>query len=417
MAVTTIQSMALSGQLQEPPYNLCRHGPENAAQYMLLSPATVRYSTVTSGAIYADTIPALTPARVYGKGPSINTVDTAAARYVLFIEPQYNGPAILWIAPEGYYNFICQQGFVIPLYYAWLHAWQVYQGTGGVATPPPGGSMSGGGRLGALDSHSVSGGGRLGALDSHSITGGGSVSGLAFNIGTNQRDGAGGSGLGLFVKVPALPATETVLADFFFGAGGYLTVSLLPSGVVRLHGVSSVFSCDIQLNATTPISLNQWTFISVSTTSFNIYNGGNQGPFYDTWARGVVTGAAGVVLGDQTYKVTSYYYAAYTALMGIGVNVSGGPGVAFPNTAGWALSKIVFDSWFGSEGKDERHNYVDTIAPPSVDWTNAHTVVYNCRDGLGGIAAGATLTDTCGNAHPLTPGAQGITVNVEGPYA
>ncbi len=384
MAVTTIQSMALSGQLQEPPYNLCRHGPENAAQYMLLSPATVRYSTVTSGAIYADTIPALTPARVYGKGPNINIVDTAAARYVLFIEPQYNGPAILWIAPEGYYNFICQQGFVIPLYYAWLHAWQVYQGTGGVALPPPGGS--------------ILGGAFYGALDSHSIQGGGSVSGIATSIGGKLGDPAGR--YSLFFRAPAAPAAQTTILDLYTGSAGYIRVSLTPAlHVVVEEAVQGYTTATHDLGAITTGANFYW----VTLWTFCNYDG-VQVEFHSQ-----LYGPGGVALGGNSTVIAGSNTPArgLTVVVGLGVTESPSSYANWPNQAGWDLSKFIVDS-IPSQQAGPR-------APLTADVPNGQGVTaYMMRDGVG---PATTLTDTSGNNHPLQAGPQGLTVAVEGPYA
>jgi hypothetical protein len=390
MAVTTIQSMALSGQLQEPPFNLCRHGPENAAQYMLLSPATVRYSTVTSGAIYADTIPALTPARVYGKGPSINTVDTAAARYVLFIEPQYNGPAILWIAPEGYYNYICQQGFVIPLYYASLHLWQTYQGTGGVALPPPGGGAQGSGAFGAFLSQSAQGSGVM------------STANINFRYGSVYAQSA--SQFGMFFRFPAAPVGDTTLVDWNLSTAGYFRIKLGANLAVTMeYNANGTVVSSVVVLANT-LQPNTWYWLESHGTIEN-------GP---TYRLASVTGPGATLMGSSKTGDNGFG-AVVSAIFGLGHDVSGAGYRDFPNAPGWAWSKFVYNQLGPGSSTNFGGAPVPAWAPLTVDpAAGTYDLQYLCRDGLG---AEASLVDSGKLGLNLPASSVGLTVVAAGPYA
>jgi len=158
MAVNVVQTFALSGHIIEDTGNLVRVGPESAAQFLRVRDATVTYQLTTGGPTYTDTVPGLQAAVVYGSNPVKTTVDARVARYVTFITPAYGGVAPLQVVTEGYWNFIAQQGYVIPLDICFLQHWHYYQNTGGVVLPPPGGSWSGGAVAGTLNTGSWSGG-------------------------------------------------------------------------------------------------------------------------------------------------------------------------------------------------------------------------------------------------------------------
>ncbi len=381
-SATLFSTFAVSGQVSEPHGNLARSGPVDQAMFYRWAAATVTYKLVTGGQTYTDTLVALTPARVYGT--TRTTVDLRASRYVIFIEPQRGGAATLWIADEGYYNYLAQQGYVIPLDYAWWDGMQVYQGTAGVALPPPGGS--------------ILGGAFYGALDSHSIQGGGSVSGIATSIGGKLGDPAGR--YSLFFRAPAAPAAQTTILDLYFGTNGYIRASLTTGlHVIVEEQVSGYTPATHDLGAITTGANFYW----VTLWTYCNYDG-VQVEFHSQ-----LYGPAAVALGGNSTVIAGPNTPAlgFTAVLGLGVTKSPSGYANWPNTAGWDLSKCVIES-VSSQQNGAR-------APLSADLPNGQGVAaYMMRDGVG---AATQLIDTSGNSHPLTAGPQGLTVSVEGPYA
>jgi hypothetical protein len=381
-SATLFQTFAVSGQVSEPHGNLARSGPVDQAMFYRWAAATVTYKLVTGGQTYTDTLVALTPARVYGT--TRTTVDLRAARYVIFTEPQRGGAATLWIADEGYYNFLAQQGYVIPLDYCWWDGMQFYQGTGGVALPPPGGS--------------ILGGASYGALDSHSIQGGGSVSGIATSIGGKLGDPAGR--YSLFFRAPAAPTAQTTILDLYTGSAGYIRVSLTPAlHVVVEEAVQGYTIATHDLGAITTGANFYW----ITLWTFCNYDG-VQVEFHSQ-----LYGPAGVALGGNSTVIAGNGTPArgFTVVVGLGVTESPSSYANWPNQAGWDLSKFIVDS-IPSQQAGPR-------APLTADVPNGQGVTaYMMRDGVG---PATTLTDTSGNNHPLQAGPQGLTVAVEGPFA
>ncbi len=393
-SATLFQTFAVSGQISEPHGNLARSGPVDQAMFYRWAAATVTYKLVTGGQTYTDTIAALTPARVYGT--TRTTVDLRASRYVIFTEPQRGGAATLWIADEGYYNYLAQQGYVIPLDYCWWDGMRVYQGTGGVATPPPGGSLRGSGRYGALDTQS--------------LRGGGSVSGVSFFV-PGYQSGAG-TAAGTYVKITSRAASPIALIDFDFGAPGYFRMLLLANGGVRIeeavtlaaptgtHGaVAPAFTMTASGGAPWVVPLNQWVWLSMG----QYFDSGPQPGHYHIYGQAIQP--AGVqASGDVDTANNSDPGQGLTAVMnwGQGSSVVGG-GTAYTNAPTDGTIKLSkFRAGPGLPGA------------PTADWGVGGLAAYNCRDGLG---AEATLTDSSGSSHPLAAGAAGMIVDVEGPYA
>lgn len=244
-----VQTYALSGHIVEDTGNLVRVGPESAAQFLRVRDATVTYQVTTGGPTYTDTIPGLQAAVVYGSNPAVTTVDARLARYVTFITPAYGGVPPLQVATEGAYNFLSQQGYVIPLDICYLHHWNYYQNTGGVVLPPPGGSFAGGAVYGDLNSRSFSGGGSIpsnGAYYGHNST------------------------YGCFFKAHALPTTKPWQLIYQSFVGGFLDVSLWADGTLHVYiqgtpsgGAASSASAGVPGTA---IPLDTWLWLSTYFT-------------------------------------------------------------------------------------------------------------------------------------------------------
>lgn len=399
MPVTTIQSLAISGHLVETPFNLARHGPENAVQFMLLAPATVRYQLITGGPVYADTLPALTPALVYGKTDGSNTVDVSLARYVIFTVPVRGGPAILYIAPEGYWNYIVQQGFVIPLYYAWLHAWQVYQGTGGVATPPPGGSMTGGGVVGGYASQSFQGGGV--SASSLLLV----LDGIEDNASNDPNKSELSSQWGTWFKVDALPSGPTTLLDLTADdASGYIRYLLYPDGSVHmltsLYGLSGDTTI---VPSATPVAPRRWYWLGGASQRW-AYNNNHQ------WNGGGIWAEGGVLLNQGFYDTGQPYALRFmTAPLRIGVGGAGATAANAPNRSGWQFARpcvlLHSNSWAN----------IYNLAPTTGNYGGVGGVGYNSQEPAG---AAPSIADTSGQtARALRAGPQGMAVVTDGPFA
>lgn len=391
MPTNVIQTFALSGHIIEDTGNLVRVGPESAAQFLRVRDATVTYQVTTGGPTYTDTVPGLQAAVVYGSTPPVTTVNAGLARYVTFITPAYGGVAPLQVATEGYYTFIAQQGYVIPLDICYLHHWNYYQNTGGVVLPPPGGSFGGSGYVGARDTHS--------------FLGGGTVSGLSYYFGGNNADST--PAWGLFFKAPALPSSDVVLMDFNFGPAGYARAILSATGLVRVQAAVAAFSmsADLDITANTPIPLNQWLWLSAHTG--HNYN-------HPGYVRGALTGN-GRLLADQSASVPApsdtQGTVGYTAELGVGVSLSG-TAANFPTSAGWLISKPVFIQAGTANGNNGAVPGV--LGLPASDWAASQvTAAWNCRDGIG---AQPSLADVSGNNHALLAGPAGLTIYTEGPF-
>lgn len=405
-SATLFQTFAVSGQIVERPYNLLRVGPEAAAQFLLADPATVSYGLVTGGPAYTDTVQALVPAQVYGK-PGQTTVDLRVARYVTFLVPMQGKDAAgnpvaaptstLYIADEGYFNFIAQQGYVIPLHYIWLHGWQIYQNTAGVATPPPGGAARGSGWMGAFLAQSVNGGGALANVN--------------FKYGSAYA--AAGSTYGLYFQFPSAPARDTCLFSVNLGTYGYYRVKL--SADLSLTMEYSLYD-----NAVTPATTLTESHVIVAAGTLqpntwywhvgwgNISNG-------PTYQNAVVLGPAGAVVGSvQGDSATQGTTVA--AQMGIGHDVTGAAYADWPNSGGWLWSKFLYNA-AGSAS-------TDSVAAPQVPVLFAlphadpaagtYDLQYLCRDGLG---AEASLIDSGKLGLNLPASSVGLTVVAAGPYA
>lgn len=390
-SATLYQTYAVSGQVGEPHGNLARSGPVDQAMFYRWTAATVTYKLATGGQTYTDTIAALTPARVYRTTKT--TVDLRASRYVVFTEPQRGGAATLWIADEGYYNFLAQQGYVIPLDYCWWDGMQIYQNTAGVAMPPPGGSMSGGGVLGALTAQSM--------------TGGGIVAGQTFQC------GAQGHALGFYLWLQALPSVETVLWDFDGGAGGYYRITVTPTGIIQVkyNLPSGAGTGVIQINPSNAIAAGQWNWITSQSTARNDAAGNPTGAYLNL----AVYGQAGALLNQiQQQLLNAGGPVSISCRLGIGVPCSGTE-APFPNAASSLMSKLRFNPHGGGQiAVSSSFSPFAVIAPPLADFGTGAGLVYNCRDGVGAVAQ---LADTSGNNVPLPAGAQGLTVLAQGPYA
>lgn len=385
MAVNVVQTFALSGHIIEDTGNLVRVGPESAAQFLRVRDATVTYQVTTGGPTYTDTVPGLQAAVVYGSSPAMTTVDARLARYVTFITPAYGGVAPLQVAPEGAYNFLCQQGYIIPLDICYLHHWNYYQNTGGVVLPPSGGSFSGGGRVGAFDSHSFSGGG--------------SVSGVSYTV-PSPNDGVGqhaSTAFGFFVKVAAAPASDMILVDFDFGSSGYLRVKLTSTLRIEVDLSTLIGSGSISDIYNGPIALHAYHWVGVNIQS----PGGNQ-------LNAIVQGPGGVGPGGRVSAPLGQNGGALTAVLSVGLPGESGF-LPFPNQAGYELSKFYLTGSNSGTGG----NVAPTLLTGDVV-AGTTTIAYMCRDGIG---AASTLLDT-GSAHlNLIAGGAGITVNADGPYA
>ncbi len=383
MATTIIQTFALSGHIIEDTGNLVRVGPESAAQFLRVRDATVTYQVTTGGPIYTDTVPGLQAAVVYGSSPAVTTVDARVARYVTFIVPAYGGTAPLQVATEGAYNYIAQQGYVIPLDICFLQHWHYYQNTGGVVLPPPGGSWLGGASLGAFDTRSWQGGG--------------SVSGIAISYGTNNVD-RHGLAAGVFFKFPSAPTGDMTLLDFNTGANGFLRVKLGTTLAVTMElsitslGAGSVAA--VQPNILLP---NTWYWLAVGMDKTSNAPGN---PACQ------VTGPGGTIMGNGEIAVSNYF-VAYTSVVAVGVPSSSAY-LAWPNASGWAMSK------FRMSGNTPFTS--PTYLPVSSADIAGDTIDLMGRDGIG---AQTQLLDTSGSspANNLSAGAQGLTVLAAGPYA
>ncbi len=391
MAITTVQTFALSGHIIEDTGNLLRVGPESAAQFLRVRDATVTYQVTTGGPTYTDTVPGLQAAVVYGSSPAVTTVDARLARYVTFIVPAYGGVAPLQVATESYFNYLCAQGYVVPLDICYLHHWNYYQNTGGVALAPPGGS--------------VRGGGSYGAFDTQSINGGGSVSGFPFTFAGPFSNGA--SQQGFVLRAPTAPASDTALLDFDFGGAGYYRFILDTSGRIRIQCALSTtgyptVNVDLDITQGTPIPHAQWLWVAGENSEFNgsLHIGGS------------VTGGGGTFATSAGVN-GSNAGGDFSLLAVLGVGVAHNPAynlAPFPRTAGWNLSKIRLVP----TGAANNSNAL--LGQPGADWpAGGGGATYNCRDAIGVVTT--TLMDSSGGGYNLTPAAGGLEVTAEGPFA
>jgi len=397
MAVTTVQTYALSGHIIEDTGNLVRVGPESAAQFLRVRDATVTYQVTTGGPTYTDTVPGLQAAVAYGSSPAVTTVDARLARYVTFIVPAYGGVAPLQVAPEAAYNFYAQQGYVIPLDICYLHHWNYYQNTGGVVLPPPGGSMSGGGTMGAFSSHAIQGGGVV-------------TTPVAFVLCGVEDNAHGGyhtepsSQAGVWFKVDALPASATTLLDLTQDNSNYIRVTLNSDGSVHLstslHGGAV---SDAPVTAVgTPVAPRRWHFVGLCSQR-------NAAADNAEWQEAAVWTEGGVYLGTGTHDTgVPYDYRTLNALLGVGVTGAGGSAANFPNLAGWELSHP-FITYHGNPWPNP------TIPGPTFgDFGIGDGLYFNMSETAG---AQPTLADTTNTpAHALTAGPQGMAVTADGPF-
>jgi len=386
-SATLFSTFAVSGQMSMPAGNLARSGPVDQAMFFFWADVSISYQLVTGGPTYTDTVHGLTPATVYGTTKT--TVDARAARSVIFIEPQRGGVAPPRVAPEAYYNYLAQQGYVIPLFYATWDQWTIYQNTAGIALPPPGGSFSGGLLYGLIAGHSFSGGLRVSTLTYHQST---------------QQGGADPqSKWGFFLKVPAAPASDTALVDLNGGASGYLRIKL----TAALHIVAEYNmmgqSGAVDLGGGAAISPNQWYYVTLSNTA------GAANFQWNVAGQIILPGliAFAPVQASPTYGWSqSGHSYAISGQFGLGVATSSGWS-AFPNQGGWMMSKF-YQETSGSAG-------LYLLGMPVTDYpVGQGDINYACRDGIGPVNS---LHDYSANNITGAAASQGLTVNVEGPYA
>jgi len=396
-SATLFQTYAVSGQVGEPHGNLARSGPVDQAMFYRWTAASVTYKLQTSGQTYTDTIAALTPARVYRTTKT--TVDLRASRYVVFTEPQRGGAATLWIADEGYYNFLAQQGYVIPLDYCWWDGMQIYQNTSGVATPPPGGSMTGGGVVGGYASQSFQGGGV--SASSLLLV----LDGIESNASNDPNKSESSSQWGTWFKVDALPPGPTTLLDLTADDGsGYMRYLLYADGSV--HMLTSLYGLSgdtIIVPASSPIAPRRWYWLGGASQRWASNNN-------HQWNGGGVWSEGGVLLNQGFYDTGQPYALRFmTAPLRIGVGGAGATAANAPNRAGWQFARpCVFlhsNTWAN----------IYNLAPTTSNYGGVDGVAYNSQEPAGAVPS---LADTSGQtARALRAGPQGMAVVTDGPFA
>lgn len=390
---TIVQTFALSGHIIEDTGNLVRVGPESAAQFLRVRDATVTYQVTTGGPTYTDTVPGLQAAVVYGSSPALTTVDARVARYVTFIVPAYGGTASLRIAPEGYYNYLSQQGYVIPLDICYLHHWTYYQNTGGVVLPPPGGGAQGSGTFGAFLSQSAQGSGVMATAN------------VNFRYGSIYAQSA--SIFGMFFRFPAAPVGDTTLVDWNLSTAGYFRIKLGANLAVTMeYNANGTVVTSVVVLANT-LQPNVWYWLESHGTIEN-------GP---TYRLASVTGPGATAMGSAKTG-DGGFGAVVSAIFGLGHDVSNAAGATyhdFPNTAGWEWSKFIYNQLGPGSSTNTGGPPVPAWTPLTVDpAAGTYDLQYLCRDGLG---TEASLVDSGKLGLNLPASSVGLTVVAAGPYA
>ncbi len=390
MATNVIQTFALSGHIIEDTGNLIRVGPESAAQFLRVRDVTVTYQVTTGGPTYTDTVPGLQAAVVYGSSPAVTTVDARVARYVTFITPAYGGVAPLQVAPEGAYNFLSQQGYVIPLDICYLHYWNYYQNTGGVALPPPGGGAQGSGAFGAFLAQGAQGSGVMATAN------------VNFRYGSIY--GASASIFGLFFRFPAAPVGDTTLVDWNLSTAGYFRIKLGANLAVTMeYNANGTVVSSVVVLANT-LQPNTWYWLESHGTIEN-------GP---TYRLASVTGPGATAMGSAKTGDNGFG-AVVSALFGLGHDVSGAGYRDFPNTAGWEWSKFIYNQLGPGSSTNQGGPPVPAWTPLTVDpAAGSYDLQYLCRDGLG---TETSLVDSGKLGLNLPASSVGLTVVAAGPYA
>jgi len=390
-SATLFSTFAVSGQMSMPAGNLARSGPVDQAMFFFWTDVSISYQLVTGGPTYTDTVHGLTPATVYGTAKT--TVDARAARFVIFIEPQRGGVAPLRVAPEAYYNYLAQQGYVIPLFYATWDQWTIYQNTAGIALPPPGGGAQGAGTFGAFLAQSAQGSGVMATAN------------VNFRYGSVYAQSA--SQFGMFFRFPAAPVGDTTLVDWNLSTAGYFRIKLGANLAVTMeYNANGTIVTTVVVLANT-LQPNIWYWLESHGTIEN-------GP---TFRLASVTGPGATLMGSAKTG-DGGFGAVVSAIFGLGHDVSNAAGATyrdFPNTAGWAWSKFIYNQLGPGSSTNQGGPPVPAWTPLTVDpAAGTYDLQYLCRDGLG---AEPSLVDSGKLGLNLPASSVGLTVVAAGPYA
>ncbi len=384
---------------------LARTGPDTAASFYLYAATPVKYTQyngVSANVLYTDTLPALTPAILWGTQSStpVTAVDISKDRYVLFTVPVHNGAAVLYMTQENNWGNVTKPASqnVIGLYMATYERWWAYQASNNVvAIQPPGGSWSGAASRGVFDAQSWSGAASRGVFDAQSWSGGASVSGVSSML-FGPTGGTVGDTFGLFVIATALPTGDTTIGDHNFGSAGFFRTKLTAAGHVVLESVTNGVAGTLDLS-TVAIPLNQFCWctwggeVSSATNSTLVIGG-------------LVFNGSGVALAPaSSSSVLNGVPATRPSLTGILGVGNAGSGNYLATAAGGPIS---FSKLRHVQGLSQSAHL--GLPVPSADVSGDYGD-YMARQPTG---AATQVTDTSANALHLLGNVQ---IAAAGPYA